>query len=167
MKKIVFIALSAFAFFVFSCKKTTINKRIVGEWTVKEMTVDGNPINLDDTLRNTDSLDITSIRQITFNGCDKYELNDQKYCYGHMRGMYFTYDQYEKNNVASGIVFPFVYEVKKGGKILFKVDYGTLPNISSKVEKEFEVNVKEKKKNKFVLEYTTADGKTIVISLEK
>lgn len=151
---------------VLACKKSQIKSRIPGTWKVIEMIYDGNSISLADTLTSVDSLDITSVREFTFNKCDDYELNGEKYCYGHMKGSYFTYDPYKKNNVVSGIVFPFIYEVK-GDKIKFKVDYGSLPTISSKAEKEFEVSVKERKKKRFTLEYANAEGKVLVIKLEK
>ena len=71
----------------------------------------------------------------------------------------------------------YLFEAGNGTDLLDKVDkflsldYEAKKQMGlagrKKVEKEFEVNVKEKKKNKFVLEYTTADGKTIVINLEK
>ncbi|NUM50096.1 MAG: hypothetical protein HUU48_03170 [Flavobacteriales bacterium] len=170
MKKILVLVLaSLFLGFLPACKKSSVKKQLVGEWTVTEIAVNDQPIELTE-VTNSDSLDITSIREMNFYHCEKVEKD--KKCAGYMTGVLNKYDDQLKNKVVSGILFQFEYEILKKDKIKFIVNYGAQDffgiksNLYSKLTSEFEATIKESSKSKFIFEFLEGE-KTIKISLEK
>jgi hypothetical protein len=152
-----------------ACKKRSVKKNLMGEWTVTEITVNGEALELTE-ITNSDSLDITSVRGMTFYNCEKVEK--EKKCSGYMTGIISKYDDQLKNKVASGLLYQFDYEVTKKDKMKFTINYGAQEffgiksNLYSNLTSEYEATIKESSKSKLVIEFPEGE-KSVAISMEK
>ncbi len=170
MKRILIAIFALFLFgFLPACKKKSVKKQLIGEWTVTEITVNDQALELLE-VTNSDSLDLTSVRSMNFYHCEK--VDKEKKCSGYMTGIISKYDDQLKNKVASGLLFQFEYEVTKKDKMKFTINYGAQEffgiksNLYSNLPSEYEANIKESSKSKLVIEFPEGE-KTITISMEK
>lgn len=170
MKKILlFVGIITLIAFAPSCKKRALKKNLVGEWTVTEMTLNGEAVELKE-ITNEDSLDLTSIRGMAFYRCEKQDK--EKRCAGYMTGSITQYDLVKKTTVKNGLVYQFTYEIEKKDKMKMTMNYGidTLLTytsmLRSNLPKEVEINITDNSKKLLAFEIVNGE-QTIKYTMEK